>query len=124
MQREFRQRMGMPVADNPTTPDRDAAELHVRLIGEETGELIGELFRDRIDLAKVAKESADVIYVVLDLCNRVGIDLGPVFAEVHRSNMTKDPSSKRADGKQLKGGCYELPDIAGVLRRQLEGATP
>lgn len=43
-----------------------------------------------------------------------------VFAEVHRSNMTKEGGGKRADGKILKGPGYESPDIAAVLRGAAE----
>lgn len=47
-----------------------------------------------------------------------GIDLEPVFEEVHASNLRKVGGTKRADGKQLKPPGWTPTDVDGVLRRQ------
>ncbi len=71
------------------------------------------------DLVKIADALADIIYVTIRASLLLGIDLGPVFAEVHRSNMTKIPGhTVREDGKVLKGPHYSPPDVAAVLARQ------
>lgn len=74
---------------------------------------------DEIDMAKTAKELADILYVVYGAAANFGIDLDKVFAEVHRSNMTKlGPDGKpvyREDGKILKGPNYEVANIEKVL---------
>jgi predicted HAD superfamily Cof-like phosphohydrolase len=44
----------------------------------------------------------------------LGVDLGPVFGEVHRSNMSKDGGTD-AGGKILKGPGFTPPDVLGVL---------
>ncbi len=71
------------------------------------------------DLAKVAKESADVDYVVAGMRVECGIPGAAVANEVHRSNMSKCTDGRilrRADGKVLKGPNYSPADIAAVLR--------
>jgi predicted HAD superfamily Cof-like phosphohydrolase len=51
---------------------------------------------------------------------RLGLPLRELFAEVHRSNMTKEPGASIGAAKYGPGGGkgpgYEAPDIAGVLR--------
>jgi len=63
-----------------------------------------------------------IVYVAYGAAIVYGIDLDAVFAEVHRSNMTKlDADGRviyREDGKVLKSDRYTPPDIAGVLSRQ------
>lgn len=51
-----------------------------------------------------------------DLAGSLGIDIDLVFKEVHRSNMSKFPGPKRADGKQLRGAHWQPPDIEGALQ--------
>ena len=46
----------------------------------------------------------------------MGVDLEPVFAEVHRSNMSKD-GGKDAGGKVLKGPSFTPPNIAQELKK-------
>jgi predicted HAD superfamily Cof-like phosphohydrolase len=72
----------------------------------------------RVDLSGAAKEFADAAYVVEGSFLEFGIDGNEVFDEVHRSNLTKEGSDMRADGKITKGPNYQPPDIAGVLKRQ------
>lgn len=47
-----------------------------------------------------------------------GIDLRPVWSEVHAANMRKTTGPVREDGKRLKPEGWQPPDIAGVLRAQ------
>lgn len=71
------------------------------------------------DIVKVADSIADALYVILGTSVACGIDIEPIFAEVHRSNMTKFiDGTFREDGKYLKGPSYEKADIAGVLSKQ------
>ncbi|MFJ4713667.1 MazG nucleotide pyrophosphohydrolase domain-containing protein [Streptomyces sp. NPDC088785] len=67
----------------------------------------------------LAKELADVLYVTYGAADALGIDLPAVFAEVHRSNMSKRDADgrvlRRADGKVLKGPGYRPPDLDGVV---------
>lgn len=67
----------------------------------------------------VAKELADVLYVTYGAADALGIDLPTVFAEVHRSNMSKLDADghvlRRADGKVLKGPSYQPPTLDGLV---------
>lgn len=94
------------------------------LIREETKEALDELeahLLGRGDLEHLAKELADVLYVVYGTAEYTGIPLEEVFQEVHRSNMTKLDADGHplayveATGKFAKGPSYQAPDVHGVL---------
>ncbi|MFF1701205.1 hypothetical protein [Streptomyces sp. NPDC058252] len=67
----------------------------------------------------LAKELADVLYVVYGTADLLEIPLESVFAEVHRSNMSKiGPNGeviRREDGKILKPDTYREADVHGAL---------
>ena len=115
--REWHEAKGVAVAENLRLPDEALAELRAHLIFEEAGEVSDALLVSE-RLSYIAKELADLLYVTFGTAVSLGIDLGPVFEEVHRSNMTKDPADRRSDGKILKGPNYIPPDIESVLLRQ------
>jgi len=111
-------------AGSPELPEHRRA-----LLDEEAGEAAEAL----TDLARalasgedagtayraVAKELADVLYVTYGAADALGIDLPAVFAEVHRSNMSKVDAGgrvlRRADGKVLKGPGYRPPSLEGLV---------
>lgn len=74
------------------------------------------------DLVGVADAIADLLYVVHSAAITFGIPVAAVFAEVHRSNLTKlDDSGEpvyRADGKVMKGPNFSPPDLLPVLVRR------
>ncbi len=78
----------------------------------DRGDLIIEL---DVDKKKLTKELADLMYVVIGTATTFGLPLEEVFAEVHKSNMSKlGPDGKpiyREDGKVLKGPNYKEPDL-------------
>jgi len=84
----------------PTVVDVRTRELRVKLIQEEFDELKEALAAE--DLSSIAKEMADLLYVVYGTAVSYGIDMNPVFREVHRSNMSKVGGYKRGDGKWVK----------------------
>jgi predicted HAD superfamily Cof-like phosphohydrolase len=67
----------------------------------------------------LAKELADVLYVVYGTADLLDIPLEAVFAEVHRSNLSKIGSGgqvlRRKDGKILKPDGYREADVHGAL---------
>lgn len=67
-----------------------------------------------MDVENMAKELADLLYVVYGTGVSLGIDLDKVFDAVHRSNMTKS-KERDSGGKVTKGKDYEPPDIKDVL---------
>jgi len=74
---------------------------------------------DAENLAAVARELADIVYIVYGTAFRLGIPLDEVITEVHRANMTKLGEDGRPifreDGKLLKPRTFRAPDVAGVL---------
>jgi hypothetical protein len=69
------------------------------------------------DLVKIADGAADSIYTILGTMVACGIELDPIFQEVHRSNMTKD----RMDPVTKKGGkgpSFEPARVAECLLLQ------
>jgi predicted HAD superfamily Cof-like phosphohydrolase len=115
---EFHRAIGSPVLDAAAIPDAERCTLRETLLVDECDEAIAELIyaiEGEGDLARIAKELADVIVVTYGAALEFGIDLDAVVAEVHRSNMTKAGGPRRADGKQLKPEGWEPPDVKGVL---------
>jgi predicted HAD superfamily Cof-like phosphohydrolase len=119
MVRDFHERFRLPRNDSPVWPGEVVHRLRVNLIEEELAELrnAGETH----DLVEIADALGDLLYVVYGTAVTYGIDLDPVFSEIHRSNMSKggsDPAA-RCDGKVLKGPNYTPPRVAEVLENQI-----
>lgn len=116
----FHAKMDYPIAEKPVLIDRDLAWQRKDFIAEELGEYVEAVLDN--DLVKVADALADLLYVVLGTAVVHGIDLQPIFNEVHRSNMTKDkldPVTKKGG----KGPSYEKPRIAELLFIQTTGVA-
>ena len=122
---EFHEKYGHHIPNHAVTlPSSAIVELRMELLREELKELF-EAMEDQ-DLEKIADNLADLIYVALGTAVSYGVDLDPVFEEVHRSNMTKrapaspaKPGEKYPEGHDPKGPGYEPPEIARVLLRQV-----
>ncbi len=120
---EFHRKFGQPVLDVPTQPTFSRGRLRKWMTEEEQEELCDALAEVtgghpgsphvKYHMEKVADGLADLIYVCIGTALELGIPLDRVWAEVHRSNMTKeaDPNG----GKVRKGVDYVPPDIAGAL---------
>lgn len=110
---EFHRKFG--ITHDPKLENTDKVWLRYRLIHEETEELYEALFAAKPDKVATADALGDILYVVLGAAEAWGIDINRVFAEIHRSNMTKEGGGRRADGKILKGPNYSPPDLSFVL---------
>lgn len=141
MVREFHQRFGFHVEDSPALPPDQIRAERARLIGEEAGELVGELlaglpfeiYREVVDsfaaraipenqgpsLEGIAGELADLEYVTAGAAVNCGIPLNAAVAVVHAANMAKlDPDGRpiySEHGKALKPARWQPPNIAAVL---------
>jgi predicted HAD superfamily Cof-like phosphohydrolase len=100
----------------PTVVDGRTRELRVKLIQEEFDELKEALAAE--DLSSIAKEMADLLYVVYGTAVSYGIEMDPIFREVHRSNMSKIGGYKREDGKWVKPATYSPARIEPILAEQ------
>ena len=104
------------VQEAPGQIDERTQLLRQRLIEEEFEELKAAMVTH--DLSAIAKELADLLYVVYGTAVSYGIDMGPVFREVHRSNMSKIGGYKREDGKWVKPPTYSPAAIEPILSEQ------
>ncbi|WP_188900063.1 hypothetical protein [Deinococcus aerophilus] len=128
--REFHRAIGLQVPAHPAVPAPDVLALRRTLIEEEFAEVQAEFgalaarlqageLAGGTDLAPLAHELADLLYVTYGAFVTLGIDVDAVFAEVHRANMHKVSGPRRADGKQLKPEGWQPADVRGIL----EGRT-
>lgn len=113
---DFHNTFNIHVATDPTVPDQKTQELRMKLIQEEFDELREACISK--DLPHIAKELADLLYVVYGTAISYGIDMEPVFKEVQRSNMSKVGGYKREDGKWVKPITYSPANIEPILAHQ------
>lgn len=116
MVEEFHRKFDILIQRRPAIPAAATQALRVRLMQEELDELKEALAQE--NLAAVAKEMADLLYVVYGTAVSYGIDLQPVFEEVHRSNLSKVGGYKRADGKWVKPPTYSPARLEPILDAQ------
>lgn len=125
---------GQATPGRPTASTKQVQELRMELIREEWTELVEALGYETINgtpikiddskepnLVAIADALADLTYVVLGAATAFGIDLEPIFEEVHKSNMTKlIDGAFRADGKYVKGPSYTPANLTPIIQAQLD----
>lgn len=114
----FHQKYGQLAPEAPELGSPEEGERRYKIMREELDEYDEAIIHG--DLVKVADAIADLLYTALGTAVHHGIDIQPIFDEVHRSNMTKDydPASfKRA----VKGPTFEPARVAEVLLIQMTG---
>ena len=123
--RDFHRVFGLTINSQPTASERNVRLLRASLIEEEAEEF--RVAAEAGDLIGMADAIADLLYVTLGAAVSLGINVLPLFKEVHRSNMSKvfpDGTVRhRADGKVLKPSTYSKADISGALGLIDEGRT-
>ncbi len=112
---EFHEKYRAPAAATPTMPSMKDRMRRARLIVSEAAEFLDAA--DKSDFVEMADALADILVVTYGTAVEMGVDLEPVFAEVHRSNMSKD-GGQDAGGKIMKGPNFSPPDLLRVLREQ------
>lgn len=118
MVQDFHRKFEILIQTAPTNLTDEIKQLRVRLIQEEFDELKESMATG--NLASVAKEMADLLYVIYGTAVSYGIDMKPVFQEVHRSNLSKVGGYKRADGKWMKPPTYSPAMLEPILEAQRE----
>ena len=85
---DFHKAMDTPWCTQPTADIGQAdAALRIALIDEKSDELAGAIYDQ--DLVKIADGLANLLYVTYGCALAFGIDLEPVFCEMHKANMQK-----------------------------------
>lgn len=117
------------IPPTPQIPNLETVKLRIKLVEEETAELLRDLYLIEYWLEKptdavlpqdmklriltaIAKEVADVVYVVNGTSAAFGIDGERVFEIVHESNMQKSTGPRREDGKVMKPVGWVPPEPA------------
>ena len=122
MVEEFHRKFDIAVQTHPGDITEETKRLRTRLIQEEFDELKESMASG--NLALVAKELADLLYVVYGTAVSYGIDMEPVFREVHRSNLSKVGGYKRDDGKWVKPATYSPACLEPILDAQRVDLPP
>ena len=94
----------------------DQTQLYMNLIEEEFNETLNAFIED--DLVEVADGLADMVWVIMGMCNSAGIDFDKIWKEVKSSNMSKFVDGKiikNDAGKIMKPETYFKPDIKKAL---------
>lgn len=100
----------------PTVPPKEVKTLRFVLIKEEAEETLKAILAD--DLVGIADGIADTIVVLLGTAVSYGIEMQPIWDEVHKTNMAKEGGVKREDGKSLKPEGWKPPDVKSLLIKQ------
>jgi len=118
--KEFHEIFGCTVGDesNPGFVNLFDPALRIKLIKEEYTEL-AEAIEQNHDNTEIAKELADLLYVVYGTGVSMGINLDKVFKVVHDSNMSKlDDDGKpiyNSYGKVIKSDNYRQPNLSELI---------
>ena len=112
---EFHRAYGVPVPEEPCIPPAEIIDLREALIREELEEYL--VAARSGDIVETADALADLAYVVIGSAVAHGLGrFDEIFAEVHRSNMSKLGADGkpiyREDGKVLKGPNFTPPSLA------------
>ena len=119
--REFHEKMKLAI-DQPYS--KELMDFRLKLLFEEIQELATaaldiEELNDKDGryglMQNLLKEMCDVVYVIKGMAVSFGMDFDEAFTLVHKSNMSKLPLIKDADGKVLKGLNYEPPILEGLV---------
>ena len=126
---EFHEAVGAPVPPQPVVPSLEILQLRQKLLQEEFAEASEEWEKltavrqsgnhaQPIDVTDWVHELADLLYVTYGAILACGVDPDPVFAEVHRANLSKAGGPRRADGKILKPPGWQPADVRRVIEKQ------
>lgn len=132
MVQAFHEKAGSTINYKPNDLDDETAYLRANLIAEEFEELLAALGVRKIDdiivdwerdpgqgHVAVADAIGDLLYVVLGTAVSCGIDIQPIFEEIHRSNMSKFiDGHRRMDGKWIKGPSYTPANLEPLIAQQ------
>ena len=104
---DFHNKFNVPIAQKPTLIKKDRAQNRYKLIKDEVEEY--KQGTEKKDIENIAKELADILYATYGAILEHGLQniITEVFAEVHKSNMSKEYNQY----KMIKGEKYFEADI-------------
>jgi predicted HAD superfamily Cof-like phosphohydrolase len=110
---EFHQKFAVPLLSKPSLIPQDRSNHRHKLMSEEVAEYKAGVANE--DLENIAKELADVLFATYGTILEHGLQdkMEEIFAEVHRSNMSKDFH----EYKMIKGKSYTPANIADILSK-------
>lgn len=111
---EFHRKLNHPIG---LTPSISRPEFRAELIREEAKETVDAILAG--DFVEAVDGLCDLLYVTFGAAIEFGINLEPIFDEVHRSNLAKAGGKVRADGKTLKPEGWAPPRIAEEIEKQI-----
>lgn len=122
MLKQFHEKYGHHIFDTYKVPT-EVINLRMGLIDEEVNdELLASLNELAVtkdyfkSMVEISDAVADSLYVIFGTCVSLGIPIDEIFAEVHRSNMSKS-DKKNSIGKTMKGDNYKPPQIEKILEK-------
>lgn len=116
---EFHLAFGHPVLSEPEMPSEGRRNLRVWLLEEEFNEHRSAMQNG--NFVESVDGLVDCLYILFGTAHEMGIAplLPALFAEVHRSNMSKLDANGKAiyseAGKVMKGANYSRPDLASII---------
>jgi len=119
--KEFHEKMELAI-DQPYS--KELMDFRLRLLFEEIQELASAALDIEtasptgarlVMMQDLLKEMCDVVYVIKGMAVSFGMDFDKAFELVHKSNMSKLPLIKDANGKVQKGLNYEPPILEGLI---------
>lgn len=105
----------------PTTIHMNRAMLRHELMREENKEYLDACLTG--DKVQIADALGDMLYILIGTMLEHGMhhEIGPIFTEIHKSNMSKMGEDgkpiRREDGKILKGPNYFRPNISKIINK-------
>jgi len=110
--KEFHKKFKVPVLEKPSLIPRDRSAHRHQLMKEEVSEYFEGVHKE--DLENIAKELADILYVVYGTILEHGLQdkMDAIFEEVHSSQMSKDYH----EYKMVKGDSYFKADLKKILQ--------
>lgn len=110
---EFHRAFSIPIEPMPRIPDEVTCGLRMRLVQQEY-DALKKAFAQQ-DIAVVAQALAKLLYAVYGTAIACGLDMAPIFREIHRSNMTRVGVQQSADGTWVRPVGYSPPRLEPLL---------
>lgn len=109
---EFHQKFKVPIANTPNLIPKERSNLRYKMTNEEVEEYKEGV--EKNDLENIAKELTDILYATYGTILEHGLQdrMEEIFAEVHRSNMTKEYSPY----KMQKGINFSKAELGRFLQ--------